>query len=409
MNTLNNKINIFLNGLFRLVFITQFVLLVFACSEPNDTEPSVNFLKIYDDPRFNASYIPIDIIQTNDEGFLILSGTRLESSDFIGVYIVKVDNEGNFVNDIIFPETVVHPVADWLQLDDTYYFFAMNATSLGVQLYGISEGGNLLDPIDINVTYPLHAAVEDNNFILLSYDNNNKSSILSIVSPNGDIQSSRGFTIGAGDDIEEPIIDHFTRTGRQFPFLTGRSVNGLYYFNGFYNYTFSLVFTDLNSDDPSGVVQGQREDGGLSAILPLRSDIYAASRFNFGDNYTLPNTTISSSGISSVIDLGGNPSLEWVPDAHVAIEQLVIGNIEAIVFASTTKNSQIMLSIYASNDGTWLGTEYLGFSTPYQLINLTKTAENGIAILGATAVAGRFTRICMFKLSEENLARIMGN
>jgi len=183
----------------------------------------------------------------------------------------------------------------------------------------------------------------------------------------------------------------------------------LYYFNGFYNYTFSLVFTDLNSDDPSGVVQGQREEGGLSALLPLGSDIYAASRFNFGDNYTLPNITISSSRISSVIDLGGNPSLEWIPEAHVAIGQLIISNIETIVFASTTKNSQIMISIYASNDGTWLGTEYLGFSTPYQLINLTKTADNGIAILGATAVAGRFNRICMFKLSEENLARIMGN
>jgi len=208
MNTLKNIKDIFLNGSIRLMFFTLFVLLVFACSEPNDTEPSVNFLKIYDDSRFNASYIPIDIIQTNDKGFLILSGTRLESSDFVGVYIVKVDKEGNFVNDIIFPETVVHPVADWLQLNDTYYFFAMNATSLGVQLYGVSEGGNLLDPIDINFTYPLHASVVDNNFILLSFDNNDKSTILSIVSPNGDIHSSRGFTIGPGDDIEEPIIDH---------------------------------------------------------------------------------------------------------------------------------------------------------------------------------------------------------
>jgi len=68
-----------------------------------------------------------------------------------------------------------------------------------------------------------------------------------------------------------------------------------------------------------------------------------------------------------------------------------------------------MLSIYSANDGTWLGTDYQGFSSPYQLVNLTRTAENGIAILGVTAVAGRFNRICMFKLSEENLARIMGN
>jgi hypothetical protein len=80
-----------------------------------------------------------------------------------------------------------------------------------------------------------------------------------------------------------------------------------------------------------------------------------------------------------------------------------------IVFASTTKNSQIMLSIYAANDGTWLGTDYLGYSTPYRFISLSPTFDNGLALLGATAVAGRFERICMFKLSEENLVRIMGN
>jgi len=384
-------------------------ILVNACSEPNDTEPSVNFLKIYDDAHFNASYIPIDIIQTEDEGFLILSGTRLESSDFIGIYILKVDREGNFLNDIFFPETIVHPVAGWLPMNDTYYFFAMNATNLGVQLFGVSQGGNVLDPIDINTTYPLHASVDGDNFLLLSYDNNSKSSILSVVTPDGNIQASKSFSIGLGEGIEEPVIDHFTRTGRQFPFITGRSGDGLYYFNGFYNYTFSLVFTDLNGDDPAGVVQGQREEGGFSALLPLGSNVFFASRFNFGDNYTLPNTSISTSGISSITDLGGNPALEWVPDAHVAIENLTIANIDVILYASTTKSSQIMISIYATDDGSWLGTDYFGFSTPYKLVNLAKTIDNGVVILGSTAVAGRFERICMFKLSEENLARIMVN
>ena len=162
----------------RIAWLSIMVIML-ACGEPNDTDPSVNFLKIYDDARFNASYIPIDIIQTEDEGFLILSGTRLESSDFIGVYILKVDKDGNFVHDIFFPETVVHPLADWLPVDDTYYFFAMDVTSLAVQLYGVSQGGNLLDPIGVNTTYPLHASVDGSNFILLSYDNESKSSILS--------------------------------------------------------------------------------------------------------------------------------------------------------------------------------------------------------------------------------------
>ena len=388
---------------------TGLMMLSAGCSESNDTDPSVNFLKIYDDARFNASYLPVDIIQTEDEGFLILSGTRLESTDFVGTKVIKVDREGNYLNQITFPETVVHPVGDWLSLDGTYYFFAMDATNLSVLLYGVSAGGNVLDPVTVGTTYPLHASLDDGNFLLLSYDNNSKSTILSLVNPDGNIQRSKGFTIGPGDDVEEPIIDHFTRTGRQYPFLTGRSGDGLYYFNGFYNYTFSLVFTDLNADDPAGVVQGQREEGGFSALLALNGNEYSASRFNFGDNFTLPVTSIPSTGISSITDLGGNPSLEWIPNANVDVERLTINDMDAVIFASTTKNSQIMISIYDTSDGIWSGTDYLGFSTPYKLISLTPTIDNGLAILGSTAVAGRFERICMFKLSEENLGRIIGN
>ena len=352
MNRMEKIFNIDIKGWLRLlmvsgrrILLSVIILQVFACNEPNDTEPSANFLKIYDDTRFNASYLPIDIVQTQDEGFLILSGTRIESSDFIGLFVMKVNRDGNFIDKVFFPETVVHPVAHWLQSNDVYYFFAMDATSLGVLLYSVSQGGNLLDPVNVNATYPLHASMEGNNFLLLSFDNNSKSTVLSVVTPEGNIQNNRSFSIGPGEGIEEPVIDHFTRTGRQFPFLTGRSSDGLYYFNGFYNYTFSLVFTDLNSDDPAGVVQGQREEGGFSALLPLGSNVYAASRFNFGDNYVLPNTSISSSGISSVTDMGGNPALEWVPDAKVAIERLTINNIEVVLYASTTKNSQIIISI----------------------------------------------------------------
>ena len=79
--------------------------------------------------------------------------------------------------------------------------------------------------------------------MLLSYDNGNKESVISSGSVSGGVQASKGYSIGTGEDIEEPIINHFIRTGRQYPFEAGKVSNGLYFFNGFYNYTFSLVFT----------------------------------------------------------------------------------------------------------------------------------------------------------------------
>ena len=53
----------------------------------------------------------------------------------------------------------------------------------------------------------------------------------------------------------------------------------LYFFNGFFNYTFSLVFTDITSDDPIGVVQGQQDDGGFSAVTPLSGNKFAILTF----------------------------------------------------------------------------------------------------------------------------------
>jgi len=394
-------------AIFPILVVTLFCVLSGCSNDSDEVDPALAFLKIYDDARFNASYIPLDVIQTEDEGYLILSGTRIESSDFVGVYVMKADKDGNFISDIQFPGTVVHPVGKWMYLNDTYYFFCMNASSLGVQLYGVTQNGNVLDPIDINTTYPMHASLDGNQFLLLSYSNNSKSTILSLLNSDGAMQMSKSFTIGTGEGIEEPIINHFTRTGKQYPFTCGKSGDGSYYFNGFYNYTFSLVFTDFVSDDPTGVVQGQQEKGGFSALYPLTGNIFAASRFNFGDNFTLPKTAINTTGISSGVDLGGNSSLEWIPDAHVGIERLSLATQDVVFYGSTTKNSQIMLSLYDTNDGTWKGTDYLGYLSPYFFVSMKPTVDKGLAVLGLTSVAGRFNRICLFKLSEKDLSEMI--
>lgn len=154
---------------------------------------------------------------------------------------------------------------------------------------------------DITVDLDLAGTIKlpRGNFILLSYDNFNKHSVLSVITPSGAITRSQGFKIGAGDAVEEPIIEHFLRTGNQIPFFAGKTSSGLYYFNGFYNYTLSIVFTDLNDDSPQGVVQGQQDDGGLSQAVELNGGKFALARFNFGDNYFLPNTALNTSGISS--------------------------------------------------------------------------------------------------------------
>ena len=232
----------------------------------------------------------------------------------------------------------------------------------------------------------------------------NKLSVVSVVNPSGAISTSKGYNIGAGDQVEEPIINHFIRTGRQYPFQVGRTLSGQYFFNGFYNYTFSLVFTDLAQNNPPAI-QGQQDDGGISQVAQIDNSKYAVARFNFGDNYFIPNSTLNSTGTSSSTDLGGSIIPELVSNAPVRILKYQLAGKPVIIYGSNTRNNQIALFLYEQATGKYLGSNYLGFSNAFEVSSIVPTSDGGIAVSGLTYLAGRLPRICLFKISESELSK----
>ena len=179
---------------------------------------------------------------------------------------------------------------------------------------------------------------------------------------------------------------------------------GVYYFNGFYDYTFSLIFTDINGDEPIGIISGQQDDGGFSALTPLSSSKYAAARYNFGDNYFLPNTQIVATENRPGIDLGGLSLPELISETKVKILRSVVKEKNVLIYAADTQTRQIGLYFYDEATGAFIGSKYLGFSNPFTIGNLINTEDGGIAVCGTTYLAGRFPRISIFKLSKEEVA-----
>lgn len=384
-----------------------FLLFFIASACSNETDPSAdkaNFTRIYDNDKFNTSYYPIDMRQTPDGGYLLLGGRRLVDSNFSGAYIMKVDAFGGFLSDIEVDSDFINPAGSLLEANGKYYFFCMTSVGLQTQLVEMDADGVISQNISVGGSYPTVAANDNGSFILLGYDNSDKESVVSVVSPSGGISKSKSFSIGAGDAVEEPIINHFLRTGRQLPFQVGKTTSGQYYFNGFYNYTLSLVFTDLTADNPLGVVQGQQDDGGLSQVVSLEGGKFATSRFNFGDNYFIPNATLNTSGISSSVDLAGNSLPELTANAPVKIISIKFKTKDVLLYASNTRSKQIALFGYDKTTGEFKGSHYLGFSNPFEIASLIATADGGLAVCGTTYVAGRFPRICLFKLSPEKLS-----
>ena len=389
--------------LYPCTFLLGALIFVSCEEESNAKFDAQSFTHIYDDPNFDASYIPVDIAQTPDGGYLVLCAQRLDGSNFTSIYLLKVDKFGNFVKELDGGSDYLNPVAKFTQVGNNYYFFCMDPStqaflaSVDTELTALTTTA-----LSVPLTYPAVSTYNaTDNFILQSYNTESNESVISTISTTGNVAKTKGYSIGVGDDeIEEPIINHFIRTGRKLPFEVGKLTTGQYFFTGFYNYTFALVFTDINSDDPLGVVNGTQDDGGYSAIVPINANKFATSSFNFGDNYFLPNETINTAG--DTMKFGFNLP-ELVPNAKVKIHRATINAKNVLIYASDTKSKQIGLFFYDEATGVFLSSRYLGFANPFEIASVISTVDGGIAVCGTTYLAGRFPRVCIFKLSEKEI------
>ncbi|MCF6352695.1 MAG: hypothetical protein L3J06_06775 [Cyclobacteriaceae bacterium] len=375
---------------------TFLLFFVLSCDiSKNDVLPTNTFTKIYDDDRFEQEYYPLDIIQTADEGFLILSELKNDQSLFTSVLVIKTDAIGSIISETEMSSPNVMPVNGWQKVGESYYFVCMNENSTTAQLVAVSEDGTLSNPLPLaGITYPLAVTSDGTQLTILSYDNRNAQSVISVASTTGQISQQKGYTIGAGVDVEKPIIDHLTRNGDILPFRVGQTKEGLFYFNGFYNYTFSLVFTNFG-DDPTGVCQGQLSQGGISEVASLGNNIFGIARFNFGDNYIAPLATIPTNATTSSTDLEGNTFPEMENKSKVKL--LDVGTEGKWLYTTTTQANQVVLYGFNQTDGTILGTSYLGNGNPYTMASVITTLDGGIAVLAQTSLEGRFRRIAIFK------------
>ncbi len=396
-------------------YIQLFTLIFLAASCAKDADlatDQANFTRIYDSNKFDASYYPIDIKQTPDEGFLILGGRRLTDSNLSGTYLMKIDKLGAYVSDLEVPTDKVGPIGPLLETNGKYYFFSMTPVGLNIQLCEVDANGGISKTIavvgDAAIGYPAAAFNDNGNFLLLRYDNLKKESVVDLVSTAGVTTNSKGFSIGAGDGVEAQFITHFTRTGRQFPFQVGKAA-GKYFFNGFYQYNFSLVFADFADNSKPAIVFGQAANGGFSSIVPLDGTKFAASRFNSGDNYLVPNAIFKTGADNKSNftdeDLAGNYLPELSPNATVRIISATVNGKDIILYGSNTRSKQISLYGYDKATGKFIGSRYLGFSNPFEIAAMTTTKDGGLAVCGTTYVAGRFPRICLFKISKDELAK----
>jgi hypothetical protein len=116
---------------------------------------------------------------------------------------------------------------------------------------------------------------------------------------------------------------------------------------------------------------------------------------------------VNINGEISSTSIPANRFPELLPDARVLVKELSVLGKEVYIYGTDTKSNQMVLYAYDKATHELLGVTYVGQTNPYELGDFMVTEDNGLLLLGKTFVAGRFPRLALFKLTEEELTALV--
>jgi hypothetical protein len=399
-------------GTSMIKFINQItllsVLLMAGCDiRENEIAPGLSFTKIYNTESFTDTFYPLDVVQTSDSAYLMLSAT-----DSWTPYLLKADTDGNYDWHQALPEPFVNPLQQIYRNNEALYMVCMDELNLGTYILELDPAGGQPDVVfnSPDIEYPLAASVTpDGGWLIQSFDREARRTRLTKLTPAYDVEWEQDFNIM--EDVEEKVIKHLTRTGKRLPFFCGFAAgggnSGYYYFNGFHNFTISLTFVNPADGEMLGVMNGFRDLEYINALQPLSNGSTALAKNSYGDNFLLPQATVNSRTVSSSAEFTTNGFPEIDPAAPIIIKNTQIMNREISLFATHTKSKRISLYAYDAEDGSLQDVLYLGQSAPYEIGSFARTSDGGLVVLGRTFVGGRFPRLCLFKLTAAEVENLL--
>lgn len=389
--------------------IYTLICLTAACDIPdNQVEPQDVFTRVYNNDNYTDALYPISIAQTADSGYLILAGKEVTDTQFLSVYMIKVDSKGAFEWERTPSENYTNPLSGLMISGTNYRFFCMDKLNLGTYLVQVDDVTGSFSEVGYlsALQYPLAAAqTNDGGFVVQGYNREDQKTVLSRLNANAVAVWQEEYD--TFEDVEEDIIKHLIGTSRPLPFMTG-SVGNSYFFNGFYNYSFSMVFVNAGDGSPTGVINGPGVDDAISGASQLSGSEFAMARYSFLENKITPKYQVDVNGIEVTGDLDGFQFDELSQKAKFQIKKVNAAGKSSVIYGTETKNGQILLLAYDQANETLLGSRYLGFGQPYQMADFATTKDGGLVVLGSTYITGRFPRLALFKLSKNDLETLVG-
>ena len=370
-----------------------------SCKKAKPEE--IPFIKIYDDQDGNKHFNPLSIsASASNDGYLVMS-----AYDGWRIHLMKIDNTGEFVWNYELPANYVNAVPNLIKSNGQNYLVCMDAVGLFTYVLKIDEANHSITEVATftDVLYPTYAYHSGQNVYIQNYNRlSMQTGIHKLTADLGSILQSADLDIFT--DVEDRIVEHMTFTGKRMPFFVSSTPEQNYIvMNGFYNYSFSLIFLDQNLNF-AGVYNGAGFNGGLSAISPSGGNAFSLARFSYDNLYYNANASLSPTTIDITESIPAQGHSELDAQKPVLIKDLSIGGASYKAFLSSTRSNQLVLSLYSG--GNLAGKKYLGKNIPVTACDFIQNEAGELHILVQAKIMGSFDRIAIMKLSKEQLEEI---
>lgn len=386
------------------IFCVIFLGLAFSFAGcKKDSKPEDSFIKIYDDQNGNKHFHPLSITTAaNNDGYIVMS-----AYDGWRIHLMKIDNTGEFVWNYELPANYVNAVPNLIKSNGQNYLICMDAVGLFTYVLKIDENNHNTTEVSnfTDILYPTYAYNSGSAIYIQNY--NRLSMQTGIHKLSSDMVSvTQSADLDIFTDVEERIVNHITFDGKRMPFFISSTPEQNYIvMNGFYNYSFSLIFLDQNLNF-AGVYNGAGFNGGLAAISPSGGSQFSLARFSYDNLYYNASATLTPTTIDITESIPAQGQSELDAEKPVLIKDLSIGGSQYKAYLSSTRSNQLLLSIY-SPSGSLAGKKYLGKNIPLTACDFIQTEDSGLSVLVQAKIMGSFDRIGIMKLSKEQMEEIV--
>jgi len=376
------------------------IFLLISCSErPESFRPDEKFVSIFVNPSEGVNYEPLDIIQTEDNGYLILAESALDA-----VFVMKVSGLGQLVWSETMPATYKNPVADLVFNEGKYYFIASTQADQTAALIEVDDFNQTIMPTQrtyVGYRNPLaFGRLNPENFLMLNY-NDTTGPVLSKIQSGFGQEWARRYDSSA---IDITAIDEI-RNDEAVNFFVGGLNNGEgAYFHSLRANGYALTFTDDQGIE-TGKVSGTSEDRVVSYTY-LGNQSGAINYLVNGNSFFQLAFPLQSTDSISLNQIGGERLVDKTENDNAQIINAEVLATANIINLYGTVDGRIKWTNYAIGSGSIQQIDYVGGNDPLEIKKAIGTRDGGIVILSKITIAGSRERIAVQKIPREEVLGI---